>query len=117
MARVKNPLEKLSQTSMRSNIANAVGRLWQADAPLTGAALLLLVALVLSLVGLWVDPRTITGEPAWLKPAKFAISTAIFSLTLAWIFMYLPGWTRLRRVAGWTTAAALVLEVLLIDVG
>ncbi len=89
--------------------------LWRTDAALTGAGLLLLGALAVSLVGLWVDPRTITGAPAWLKPAKFAISTAIYCFTLAWIFTHLPGWTRTRRVAGQATAAALVLEVALID--
>ena len=36
-----------------------------------------------TLVGLAVDPRAITGAPAWLKPAKFAISSAIYGLTLA----------------------------------
>jgi len=89
--------------------------LWRTDAALTGAGLLLLGALAVSLVGLWLDPRTITGAPAWLKPAKFAISTAIYCFTLAWIFTHLPGWTRTRRVAGQATAAALVLEVALID--
>jgi len=41
---------------------------------------------------------------AWLKPFKFAISTAIYSLTLAWIFEWLSDWPRARRVVGWTTA-------------
>ena len=73
-------------------LERAAGRrlLWRTDAPLTGAGLLLLAALAVSLVGLWVDPRTITGAPAWLKPAKFAISTAIYTLTLAWIFTLPP---------------------------
>ena len=102
-------------TRLMNRSTALVASLWRTDAPLTGAGLLLLGALALSLVGLWVDPRTITGAPAWLKPAKFAISTAIFTLTLAWIFTYLPEWTRTRRVVGWTTAAALVLEVVIID--
>ena len=62
------------------------------------------------------DARTITGAPAWLKPAKFAISTAIYMLTLAWVFTWLPDWPRTRRLVGWTTAAVLVLEVAIIDV-
>jgi hypothetical protein len=68
-----------------------------------------------SLVGMLVDPRIITGMPAWLKPFKFAISTAIYSLTLAWIFGWLPDWRRVRRAAGWTTAIVFVLEVAIID--
>jgi hypothetical protein len=118
MERMKNPAANRMRTferSTMSTIANAVAGLWRADAPLTGAGLLFLVALLVSLVGLWADPRIITGAPAWLKPAKFAISLAIYSLTLAWIFTYLPGWTKVRRIVGWTTAVALLSEVVLID--
>ena len=39
-----------------------------------------------------VDPRAIEGAPAWLKPLKFAVSTAIYSVTLAWILRFLPAW-------------------------
>src|SRR4029453_210391 len=62
-----------------------------------------------------VDPRMITGAPAWLKPFKFAISTAVYSLTLAWIFTFLSDRPRIRRVIGWTTAMVFVLEVAIID--
>jgi hypothetical protein len=92
-----------------------VVRLWRTDRPLTGAGLLMLAALAASGIGLWLDPRTITGAPAWLKPAKFAISIAIYSFTLAWVFSYLPGWPKTRRIVGWTTAVALVLELAIID--
>jgi hypothetical protein len=68
-----------------------------------------------SLVGLLVDPRIITGAPAWMKPFKFAVSTAVYSLTLAWIFGWLTDWPRVRRVVGWTTAIVFVLEVAIID--
>jgi hypothetical protein len=75
----------------------------------------MLVVTGASLVGMLVDPRIITGAPAWLKPFKFAVSTAIYSLTLAWIFGWLPDWPRVRRVVGWTTAIIFVLEVAIID--
>ena len=52
--------------------------------------------------------------PAWFKPFKFAVSTAIYSLTVAWIFGWLSGWPRVRRVVGWTTAIVFVLEVAII---
>ena len=58
-------------------------RLWRASAPLTAVGALMLVAAGASLVGMLADPRIITGAPAWLKPFKFAVSTAIYSLTLA----------------------------------
>ncbi|MFL5575662.1 MAG: hypothetical protein ACJ79S_06835 [Gemmatimonadaceae bacterium] len=75
----------------------------------------MLVVAGASLVGMLVDPRVITGAPAWLKPFKFAISTAVYSLTLAWIFGWLSDWPRVRRVVGWTTAIVFVLEVAIID--
>ena len=99
---------------MRS-IGAAVTKLWNASRPLTAVGLGMLAVLAASVAGLALDPRTVGGAPAWLKPAKFAISTAIYSLTLAWLVTYLPGRTRLTRIVGWGTALILVLEVALID--
>jgi hypothetical protein len=76
----------------------------------------MLFAALASLVGIFVDPRVFTGVPAWLKPFKFAISTSIYSFTLAWVFGWLSDWPRVRRVVGWTTAIVFVLEVSIIDV-
>ena len=92
-----------------------VARLWRTDAPLTFAGLLMLAGLAAAGIGLWLDPRTITGAPAWLKPAKFAVSLAIYAFTLAWVFSYLPGWPNMRRIVGWTTAVVLVVELAIID--
>lgn len=89
--------------------------LWNTSKPLTAVGILMIVAFVFSLLGLLVDPRIITGAPAWLKPAKFAISTAIYSLTLAWVFTYLPDRPRLKSTTGWITAVVFVLEVAIID--
>lgn len=89
--------------------------LWRASRPLTVVGGLMLVVAVASVVGLAVDPRIITGSPAWLKPLKFAVSTAVYSLTLAWIFTWLPEWRRVRGIVGWTTAIVFVLEVAIID--
>jgi hypothetical protein len=100
---------------MKSVLGRQYHRLWQASPPLTAVGTLMLVLAVPSLVGIFVDPRVITGAPAWLKPFKFAISTAIYSLTLAWIFGWLTDWPRMRRVVGWTTAVVFVLEVAIID--
>jgi len=95
--------------------ATLLDRLWRASPPLTAVGLLMLAAAAASLVAMFVDPRIITGAPAWLKPFKFAISTAVYSLTVAWIFGWLSDWPRVRRVVGWTTAIVFVLEVLMID--
>lgn len=90
-------------------------RLWLASPPLTAVGTLMLVVAIASLAGIVTDARVITGVPAWLKPFKFAISTAIYSLTLAWVFGWLSDWPRVRRVVGWTTAVVFVLEVGIID--
>ncbi|HWN84575.1 MAG TPA: hypothetical protein VNN99_05480 [Vicinamibacterales bacterium] len=105
-----HPARSTSETAA----AALLGRLWQASPPLTAAGALMLVAAGAFVVGLLVDPRTITGAPAWLKPFKFAVSTAIYSLTLAWIFGWLSDWPGARRVVGWTTAIVFVLEVAII---
>jgi hypothetical protein len=91
-------------------------RLWRGSPPLTTVGVLMIVAAGASVVGILVDPRIITGAPAWLKPFKFAVSTAIYSLTLAWIFDWLSDWPRVRRFVGWMTAVVFVLEVAIIDV-
>jgi hypothetical protein len=74
----------------------------------------MLPALAIAIVGLLIDPRMITDAPAWLKPAKFAISIAIYVFTLAWAFTLIPGWRKTRRVVGWATAIAMVLEFAII---
>ena len=102
--------------SMMNRTRNQIRRLWNADAPLTGASMLMLAALGFAVFGLAVDPRTITGMPAWMKPAKFALSTAIFMVTMAWIFSYLPSWVRMRRIVGRAVAFILVLEVAIVYV-
>lgn len=89
--------------------------LWNTNQPLTATALLMAVVLLFSLAGIVLDPRVITGVPAWLKPAKFAFSTGLYALTLAWMFTYLPGWPTLRATVGWITAVVMILEVGIID--
>jgi hypothetical protein len=89
-------------------------RLWQTSPELITTAALMLVVLVGAIVGLAVDPTVITGAPAWLKPAKFAVSITIYTVTLAWIFTLLPQWSRTRRIIGWSTAAIMVLEMAII---
>jgi hypothetical protein len=67
-----------------------------------------------ALAGLALDPRLVTGAPAWLKPLKFAISAATYSLSFAWLLGHLRGHPRLVRWASRITAGALALELFLI---
>lgn len=102
-------------STTRTRAADFLDSLWRASPPLTVVGLLMLVVAGASAVGIAADPRVITGAPAWLKPFKFAISTAVYSLTLAWVFESLPNWPHVRRVVGWTTAIVFMLEVAIID--
>ena len=110
-----NSIPRLERVAARARTGALLAGLWHASPPLTAVGLLMIVVAGASVVALLVDPRIITGAPAWLKPFKFAVSTAIYSLTLAWIFGYVSDWPRARRVVGWTTAIVFVLEVALID--
>src|SRR5262245_7717939 len=100
----------------RFNIAKEIRKAWSASAPLTATALLMFAAFIASLAGILLDHRLITGVPAWLKPAKFAISTGIFSGTLAWLYRYISVWPRFVRAMGWVLSVVLILEVAIIDV-
>ena len=92
-----------------SRLRWSVARLWRDSAPLTGVGLAMLPLLAASLVGLWLDPRSIAGAPAWLKPAKFAASIAVYSLTLAWAFRHLARHRRVRRWVGGVSAGVFAL--------
>jgi Na+/phosphate symporter len=72
----------------------ALRRAWAANRSLTLLGVAMLLTLVVALAGLALDPRVITGAPAWLKPAKFAISVAIYSFTFVWLL------SRCRRCRG-----------------
>src|SRR6188472_1866037 len=97
-----------------TSIQLGLSRIRKSDSALTVSALLMVGALVAFVVGLIIDPRLITGAPAWLKPAKFAVSTAIYMFMLAWVSTYLSAWPRLRKLVGRGTAAVFIVEVAII---
>ena len=98
----------------RPDLRALVRRAWAVDRPLTLTVGIMVVTLGLTLVGLVVDPRVITGAPAWLKPAKFAVSIAVYSATLLWLLSLVRGRRRLVRAVGGVTAGALVVEQVII---
>ncbi len=91
-------------------------RSWAINWPLTLTGGLMLLTLLAALIGMIVDPRIITGQPAWLKPAKFALSIAIYAFTFVWMLSFVRGgWQRrLADFAAGTTAVALLLEMAII---
>lgn len=78
---------------------------------LTVAATLSLLTLLVAGLGLLVDGRTITGAPAWLKPAKFGVSIAVYCATLAWFLSMVRGHRIVVGLIAWATALSLVAEL------
>ena len=63
--------------------------------PLTILGGVMLVVLLATLVGVSLDPRIITAAPAWVKPAKFAISISIYCFTFVWLLGFIAKRPRL----------------------
>ncbi len=82
----------------------------QTHTPLTLSALITAFFTLLFIVGIFADPRAITGAPAWLKPTKFGVSITLYSLTLVWILGFIEGRRRLVGVLGWTVLITFGLE-------
>src|SRR4051812_17637445 len=91
---------------------STVARFIALNRPLAIAVIAFLVGLCIALVGLIVDPRVITGAPAWLKPVKFLISGSIYCATFIWLLSYVRG--RLASIAAWVTAVGLMIEITLV---
>lgn len=77
---------------------------------------LMAIALLVSVLGLLLDPRVITGAAAWMKPAKFAISIMIYAATLWILIPAIADRPLLARFVSWVVALGLALELVLIAV-
>ena len=90
--------------------------LWVASRPLTFAGLLMVCDLAACLVAMMFDSHEITGVNAWLKPAKFGLSSAVTCLSLAWIAGYLRDWPRVRDWSGRVFSSSITIEIVVIDI-
>ena len=82
---------------------------------LTILGFVMAVDLVLAMCGLVVDRRVITGAPAWLKPAKFALSTMIATWSFAFCIASTRIWPRVTRALDLALSVGLAIEIALID--
>lgn len=92
----------------------AIGSAWRKNPPLTMLVAGMLVTLLVALIGLAVDPRVITGAPAWMKPAKFAMSIAIYGATLLWLLRFIPDRPRLVAAVSWLALLGFGTEMVLL---
>jgi hypothetical protein len=88
-------------------------RTWNVNPALTILGVLMTFAFIASLAGVLLDHRVITGAPAWLKPAKFAISVSVYCFTFVWLLRFVEN-RRLARIAANVTAGSLVVEMAVI---
>src|SRR5262245_13018060 len=93
---------------------NLVGEVWRRNLPLAALVLGMLPLLVVALVGLVIDPRVITGAPAWMKPLKFTISIAIYGATLLWMLTFVTDRPRLIALVSWGLFLGFAFEMALI---
>jgi hypothetical protein len=93
---------------------NQFHKLWIASGPLTAVSILMVFAMTGAVAGLVLDSRVITGDPAWLKPAKFGASTALYAGTVAWLLRYVEVWPGFVRWMSRVLALALTVEVSII---
>jgi hypothetical protein len=72
------------------------------------------VLAVICAVGVFADPRVLTGAPIWLKPFKFSVSFVLYGVTLAWMLSLLPRRSRVAEWAGTVIVAMSLIEMVVI---
>lgn len=95
--------------------AAAFRRLAEHHRPLAASGLATVALFALFVVALVLDPRSIGGAPAWLKPTKFAVSIAVYTFTMLWLLGHVrrhSAWRdRLVRIVGWVVLVTFALEL------
>ena len=103
---------------MNSSTPNAstslLRRLWATSPQMMVSTAAHLAALAAFVVLALVDQRVVNGQITWIKPAKFAISGAIYMATLAWVMGHIEGHRRALKVVSWVTGGVLAVELALI---
>src|SRR5713226_3063026 len=89
-------------------------RAFAANQALTILGGAMVITFFATVVGIFVDHRVITGAPAWLKPAKFAISVSIYCYTFVWLLGFVENRPRLVRLVANVTVASFIVEMIVI---
>ncbi|WP_240471178.1 hypothetical protein [Halorubrum tropicale] len=100
--------------TMARTITGPIGELWRRDPVLSAVAAINAVLFGAFAVGTVLDPMVVNGEPAWLKPAKFAGSIALVCATLGWLGVHLPVDPDFRRRVSRIVGVGLLIEIVLI---
>jgi len=89
-------------------------RAWSTNRPLTILGVAMILVFLATLAGVLLDHRIITGAPAWLKPAKFAVSVSVYCFTFVWLLSFVDCRPRLARFAANVTAVSFIVEMTVI---
>lgn len=89
-------------------------RAWHTSWPLTMLGVAMILVFLAALAGVLLDHRVITGAPAWLKPAKFAVSVSVYCFTFAWLLGFVESRPRLARLAANVTVVSFIVEMTVI---
>ncbi|MEZ4519505.1 MAG: hypothetical protein R3C44_22630 [Chloroflexota bacterium] len=111
MAHLTENPPKPAQTPTRWSLGSLLAQSWAANKPLTVVGIGSAILLVAAVIGILVDPTMVLNEPAWLKPAKFAISITLYSFTFIWLLSFVRGAPRTVKVLSWVTAIMFVVEL------
>lgn len=76
--------------------------------------MVLFIFAIVSVLGSWIDDRTLMGVNVWMKPIKFSISTAIYVLTVGFLVTLYPFSERKKNFINNIVAWTLLLEIVLI---
>ena len=98
----------------QQTLPHLLHRTFAAKRPLTILGAAMLITLAAAIVGIFVDHRVITGAPAWLKPAKFAISVSVYCFSFVWLLSFVQNRPRLVRIVANVTVASFVVEMIVI---
>ena len=99
---------------MISNFVTILSRIKKRFPFLHRVALFHLILLVICLAGMLIDDRQLLGISVWTKPAKFAISGAIFLWTVAWYLTFYPFGEKTKTAIAATAAIVMAIETPLI---
>ncbi len=89
-------------------------RAWTTNRSLTVLGVTMVVVFLATVAGILLDHRIITGAPAWLKPAKFALSVSVYCFTFVWLLGFVKTWPRLARFAANLTVVSFIVEMTVI---
>jgi hypothetical protein len=103
-----------SHESTRNEIQLGLRRAWSTNRPLTILGVAMLLVFLATLAGILLDHRVITGAPAWLKPAKFAISVSVYCFTFVWLLGLIEKRRRLAQFAANVTVGSFIVEMVVI---